>query len=290
MTYLLTPEQKSLLNAAFTSWRRRGAAKRQKLSFSEESITETVLQDLAVTFPSGCISIVSFNKRQEGKTGADWAWTFLSSDGATNLPMLVQAKVLDLQDFEYPEIKRTMGRAKPPIRQIDQLIQSAENLGWPAIYAFYNHLDDPTRIPNVCPTLLGAYQHLPEAWGISIADAHRVRSKLDDQTFDAHRQHSIALHCLLCSRGAGRLPSGSPKAILDSLKRLREIDSDPSVPGYLHFEDSLPDAPFKELPEIFRMAQTLAKSETGVQRELILNNISEKYPGIAGAVILQDSG
>jgi hypothetical protein len=126
--------------------------------------------------------------------------------------MLVQAKLLDLNDIEYPEIKRTIGKLKPPVRQIDRLIESAEKLGFPPLYAFYNHLTIPDRVPATCRSLeMCGISPMPESWGVAVADAYRVRSVLDDQSFDTHRQHSIALHCLLCSSGLGsRLDLGSP--------------------------------------------------------------------------------
>src|SRR5690606_8057430 len=130
----------------------RGSAKRVGLTFSEETVTETILLQLAESFP-GQISIVPFNKRQEGRVGADWAWAFMSADGAHVYPMLVQAKALDFSDVNYPEIKRNIGKIVPAVRQIDRLIDSAQSLGWPAIYAFYNHLTDASRIPSECGSL-----------------------------------------------------------------------------------------------------------------------------------------
>jgi hypothetical protein len=93
--------------------------------------------DLAETFP-GSLFIVPFSKPNEGKVGADWAWLFRDKGRTHNLPMLVQAKALDLDDFEYPEIKRHVGNVKPrqvkrPTRQIDLLIKTAKTLGWPAV-------------------------------------------------------------------------------------------------------------------------------------------------------------
>src|SRR5690606_2439034 len=94
VNYHLTPEQMALLSVATRCWSSRGSAKRVGLTFSEETVTETILLQLAESFP-GQISIVPFNKRQEGRVGADWAWAFMSADGAHVYPMLVQAKALD---------------------------------------------------------------------------------------------------------------------------------------------------------------------------------------------------
>lgn len=128
MSYTLTPEQVSLLNLALKTWKRRASAKRHGMFYGEETITETNLLDLTDTFP-GLVSIVQFNKMREGGTGADWAWSFVSADGRHNMPMLVQAKLLDLNDTEYPEIKRLIGKRKPSIRQIDQTDRDRQALG-----------------------------------------------------------------------------------------------------------------------------------------------------------------
>jgi hypothetical protein len=92
VSYPFTAEQMCLLSLARTSWHRRATAKRTHLQFGEESITETVLMDLADRFP-GTVFILPFNKRTEGRYGADWAWAFESADGSQVLPMLVQAKL-----------------------------------------------------------------------------------------------------------------------------------------------------------------------------------------------------
>jgi hypothetical protein len=44
-------------------------------SFSEETITETILLELGTRHPKE-ISLLPFNKREEGRTGADWEWCF----------------------------------------------------------------------------------------------------------------------------------------------------------------------------------------------------------------------
>ncbi len=223
LNYPFTPEQVALLACARTTWDRRRVAKARGLSFGEETITETVLMDLALAFP-GHLTIVQFSKNQEAKRGADWAWAFRNAAGTQNLPMLVQAKLLDRRDHVYPEIARFVGKKRPPIRQIDRLIATAGRNRWPALYAFYNHLDDPHRIPNHCATIPNAGLVMPESWGISIALAQDVRDALDpgnDQRFDTHSQHSIPLHCLLCSHGRGERPiAGAPGQVLRSLIQL----------------------------------------------------------------------
>lgn len=151
-SYALTPEQHCFLKMAKMVWMRRGVAKSLKLSFQEESATETMLQDLALEFP-GQLQIVQFSKKQEAKTGADWAWALVSADGQHSLPLLVQAKVLDLKDKDYTSIPQTIGGKAGAPQQIDVLLAHAKTTGMIPLYAFYNHLSDPTQVPDVCGTL-----------------------------------------------------------------------------------------------------------------------------------------
>ncbi|WP_152566341.1 DUF6615 family protein [Lysobacter antibioticus] len=286
MHYTLTPEQLALLDASRTVWARRAAVKRHRLPFGEESITETILGDLANNYP-GDLSIIAFNKREEGRVGADWAWAFISADGKYSIPMLVQAKLLDLSDVNYPEISRAIGRRKPAVRQIDRLIASAEELGWPALYAFYNHLDDPSRIPYKCRSLAMQGTQMPESWGISIAHAESVRAALDDQSFDTHRMHSIALHCLLCSRGLGIRPAfGSPELLLNGLVRLRDLAEDNEIG--ISSISLLPDTLFTELPHMFRVARDMASAQSFFEYETLRDEVAQRYPDIAGVVIFRD--
>lgn len=275
-SYALTAEQRALLAVARDVWTRKGLAKSLGLTISEETITETILMDLALSFP-GRLSVLQFTKPSEGKRGADWAWLFRDQTGGFNLPLLVQAKSLDRLDVEYPEIKRHVGKSKPPpVRQIDTLIDTAQNWGWPAIYAFYNHLSAVSRVPSNCHSLSG-FGGMPESWGISIADAHAVRAALDDQTFDTHRMHSKPLHCLLCSAGLGIRPTagGSAELARASLENL--FASDTRRPTLL-----------KEPPTLFLDALRTMARESPAARASGVAALSEQHPNIAGVVVLQD--
>jgi hypothetical protein len=258
------------------------------LSFGEETITETILMDLALTFP-GRLEIVQFSKNQESKRGADWAWAFRDITGTKNLPVLVQAKLLDGRDHAYPEIARFVGKKLPAVRQIDRLIATAARYRWPALYAFYNHLDDPSRIPDRCGTVPNAGLAMPESWGISVALAEHVRDALDpplnDQRFDTHSQHSIPLHCLLCSTARGERPlEGGPMQVLLSLLRLmRErpgeaVDTPRSV---LRLRASL--------PRLFERAMTAARVDVEEPEDRRVEALARSYPRLAGVAVFQDA-
>lgn len=281
--YPFTPEQLCLLHLATSTWERRGAAKRHRLPYGEETITATILLDLADGYP-GEVTMVSFNRRQEARIGADWAWAFQSGDGKWTLPMLVQAKLLDSEDHAYPEIERRIGRSS--VRQIDRLISTAEGMGWPSLYAFYNHLDDVSRIPANCRSLeMTERYRLASSWGISIADAYSVRAARRDLTFDTHRRHSIPLHCLLCSMGTGdRGPSGSPGWALDALQQLRGR----SAPVVDDSTSPLPDEPMREEPPLIRQARELSNIGDMREKSAVRDMLAQQFPNIAGVVIFRD--
>lgn len=296
--YPMSQEQAVLFEAARMTWRRREMAKFRNLVFQEESVTETILQDIAMGFP-GDLTIVPFNKIQEGQNGADWAWAFENADRTQSFAMLVQAKVLDLADKNYAKIDQKAGKTAPASKQIDLLLKTAADWRIPAVYAFYNHLSDPTRIPHRCATFPRSAPNFPiESWGISIAAAHRVAAELPDKSFDTHRLHSKPLHCLLCSRAIGvRPPSGSPQAALAAWKSLdprpppRPQDgmAEPSI----GFAIGGRDDPFegilhRPLPEIFVQARRIANAENDELRERLVAEATADRPNLAGVVILTD--
>ena len=128
--YVFTAEQNCLLKLSTNIWRRRGEAKRYGLGFNEETATEVFLHDLATQF-LGKVTIVPFNRWQEGQIGADWARSFVSSDGRWKQGMLVQAKRLDDMEHEYPEFfYRGSARGRnPSVPQLDKLIANCKRLG-----------------------------------------------------------------------------------------------------------------------------------------------------------------
>lgn len=204
---VLSQEQSFFLDLSRMVWAKRDAAKKSRLSFSEETITETILLDLKTQYP-GNVKVIAYSKPQEAKTGADWIWSFVSADRSKSATMLVQAKRLQDAELKYSGIKRKIGKRVPPVRQIDQLLDTARRLGIPAVYAFYNHVSNTIRVPQKCCSLKSTDPNQVFGFGISVAEAPIVERKLPDERFDTHRDHSIPLHCLLCSGGNSKRPLG----------------------------------------------------------------------------------
>ncbi len=248
------------------------------MPFGEETVTETILLDLKLSYP-GKIWIVPFNKHQEGKIGADWEWCFASEDELYFLAMLVQAKVLDDREETYNHIGRTIGNTG--IRQIDRLLETGSRRGVATTYAFYNHVTDEGRLPQICGSLLPGYSQ-SEPWGISIACAEQIRDLLPDQKFETIKQVSKPLHCLLCTQGDGILPTrGSPEAISRSMDREAK---------------SLRDdiwRPRQDRPAYYnQVMELMGDFDEGERifdhRAIMREKLAAENPGLDGIVILRD--
>ena len=283
-----TAQQYCLLQLSVGVWGRRGAAKHTGLNYNEETVTEGLLLDLQVNFP-GDVLIVPFTKKREARIGADWAWAFVGRDGHSNQGMLVQAKRLDDNDRNYGSLyKKSRPKGTPhSMLQVDRLIERAKRYRLPPVYAFYNHLDDDSRLPHfACGTLGGLYWRFPESWGVALASAIKVRRARPDKSFDRHRCHSLPLHCLLCSHGSGKREAmGSAGAAAAALSRLFDGSAD---------EDDLgpnltpPFEPAAELPDIFREAERVHRSRH-LYDEGMIAEFGAEFPGLAGAAIFRDS-
>ena len=296
MMFVFTPQQLCLLGLSTNTWLRRGAAKRNRLSFNEEAVTELLLVDLAVQFP-GQVKIIPFTKTREAETGADWAWAFVGPDGQSCQAMLVQAKRLNDRGLRYRELYycRKSSGSTSPRSQLDTpaigpaagpSFATARRYRLPPVYAFYNHLDDTRRVPaGSCGSLSMTESWCPESWGVSIAPATEVRKARPDKSFDCHRRHSRPLHCLLCSQGTGQQhEKGSAGAVAAALSAMFESASDGEAlwPGF-----DLPFSPEKGLPELFRHAERAYDERNEVGSEASLEDRAD-FPGIAGAVIVRD--
>lgn len=204
-----------LLVSAHWIWNRRGIAKRTGFPFSEETITETVLLDLASAL-SHTIQIMPFNKTEEGQIGADWEWCLHDQPNSRYLRFLVQAKVLDNKDQLYAHIDRKIG--KTSVRQIDRLRETAGRRGVSALYAFYNNLSAPNRVPvGVCSCF-----NCLKCWGASVAPLHAVLALLPDKSFDSLKEVSFPWVCLVCPE-QDDLPTDRD-VIDDALVGLRRLD------------------------------------------------------------------
>lgn len=268
---------------AHLTWQRRGTAKKLDMYFSEETISETLLLELAIRNQTE-ITILPFNKREEGLNGADWEWCFLDPVTRTNQRMLVQAKLLDDKDQVYSHIDRFIGSSG--IRQIDRLMENSRNREIPALYVFYNHLNDPGRLPQ-----RSACRACVECWGCSVALAEAVAANLasssspmKSKSFEEIKLLSQPWLCLLCEceQQSGPLP----QRVLQSLRKLRDLAQNAEVDSALPL---LPDTPTSQPPPYFDLLSRLRLMDSPQERERIIRSIRLENPNLDGIVLISEN-
>ena len=161
----------------------------------EESITDYRLLLLKRMCPKE-VQFLKFSKVTEGESGADWEWWFGS--GNEWFGMRVQAKRLDSKKLEYSHLDHKVGKQKK--LQVDKLIEKAKKRKVYPMYCFYNYSSDNTVFANWNCKSFASRQEL---WGVSIADAEKIRRKVK-----AHEKKiaqispiSMPLMCLACCKG-----------------------------------------------------------------------------------------
>jgi hypothetical protein len=123
------------MRLAAATWRRIGLADGHGLNWSEETITETNLLELADLHPNQ-VAIEAVTKRREALIGADWEWWL--GGGGSWFGMRVQAKRVSLPNERFGRIlsQRARGRAETQIRT---LIERAHLDGVTPAYCLYVH-------------------------------------------------------------------------------------------------------------------------------------------------------
>jgi len=184
-----------------------------KARFADSQIGEETLTDLNILelkLRHVCeVYTRTFNKRQEGKNGADWEWWFTGSSGKW-IGFRVQAKVIDIRtdSFEHLHYKKD----KDSKFQCDILIETALKKRRPhrpliPLYCLYSNWNSLSQTPDWrCQT----YFPLEQSYGCSILSAFevyylRTGYKIKKKSLKDLLNYMKPWHCLVCCRqGIGR--------------------------------------------------------------------------------------
>ena len=148
-------------------WNQQNRAFRHGLSLQEETITEMLLLRMAKDRSKHGMRVRMFNKRQEGKNGADWEWFIRTR--YCSLGLRVQAKRLYHRDTAGD---KDYGGLDPDSSQIDTLISKAGSKL--PVYVFFNHNHGTNSRLLKAGSSSWEYQGRT-FWGCSIASAHEVK-------------------------------------------------------------------------------------------------------------------
>lgn len=166
------------------------------VSYGEETITESNLLELRRRHPA-IITLHTFGKKKEAKTGADWEWHIIGR--ARSFGMRVQAK--RLQQDNVLKIPHMVKSTKA--EQINLLIDDAKTQGLMPVYCFY--ATEAQRAKWKASSAAGGLS--PFEFGCLLASAHKVKAKMP-KTLSVIESDCVPWHYLVDRRRFRRL-SGS---------------------------------------------------------------------------------
>jgi len=125
---------------AFYTWDLLSKSKLNNYQVGEETITDLNLLEIKSRHKKA-IYIKEFNKKEEGKFGADWEWWFQGISGLW-LGFRVQAKVIKLTSGKFEHLH--YWKKKQKLYQSELLIDKALNSSIKTIplYCFYIYTDN----------------------------------------------------------------------------------------------------------------------------------------------------
>ena len=120
-------------------------ARRLNLGFSEDTISDLAMLEIARTVPKE-VGVFRVSKRDERLVGFDWLWV-ISGPGLPPTFYVVQAKKLKLDQtstYSYGRLRYLAGSTY----QIDALEDFADWIGAIPLYCFYNHVEEQTAVSH----------------------------------------------------------------------------------------------------------------------------------------------
>ena len=139
--YRNTDALKLFESLADLTWGYLRDARRLKLGFSEDTISDLAMLEIGRTVPNE-VGVFRVSKLDERIVGFDWLWVLFRS-GMAPAVYVVQAKKLKLDQtsaYSYGRLRYKAG----PRYQMDALEEFADWIGAIPLYCFYNHVDDDT--------------------------------------------------------------------------------------------------------------------------------------------------
>ena len=256
-------------------WRRIGnirknfSSKGNRIQYSEETITETLLLELKERFPDA-IKVTSFTKPEEAENGADWFWMIKLPNGK-NFRCLVQAKKIDKTGTNFGSFL-TYTAKNQKTSQIDNLINKAPNFHANAVYALYvNSVIKPSKFQHFfAPWIITPGFHVH---GCNIAKASTIKSR------GSNKWHHIINYSL---------PLASIFCVFDDLKGSHEIwlnylfDSKNGLLGNGQNEKYF--EPDYYVPDEFE--QLILGEVSDESLEKLVSRLGEKYPNLSGFVVV----
>jgi hypothetical protein len=173
-------------------WNRMAKAPTVGMSLSEETLTETVLYEIALAHQGADIEITIATRSAEARHGADWEWWLVK--GNVCLSFRVQAKRL----FPSARYQSLLKAGPNRYAQLDKLIAVSQQEGHIPLYCFFNFQPSLSYSDNWKGHCRHSYRG-PSFWGCSLAMAEDVKAVRSDTCNDL-RGVMYPWHKLVCDR------------------------------------------------------------------------------------------
>ena len=162
-----------------------------KISYGEETITETNLLEILRWHSNSGTQLTAISKGQEAKIGADWEWVVVGKK--YSFFMRVQAKRTNKND--KLTIKHKVGKASKAQEQIDILINNSPattpgGVTWRPVYCFYSKNSERKRWQS--PSATAPTRNYE--YGCLIADATEIKKKASIKKIQDVEDVSVPWH------------------------------------------------------------------------------------------------
>ena len=203
---------------------------------NEETITESLLLNLARNNPRHELQITSFNRQAEGINGADWEFWFSNASGY-GIAVRVQAKRLFPSGKYESLFHQSKTQKDKSTNQCNELIHNA-GTSIP-IYVFYNSVSAfanlnyvQTHIHWGLSRLLALAHWQLSDWGITMCSAYSVQSANYGKNNSLKGFQTIPWHNLVCHKCWQNKPKDDdlPSMVGNSLSEMFSFDVD-SIPS-----------------------------------------------------------
>jgi hypothetical protein len=180
-------------------WNRMQKASLLGMALSEETITESVLYEIALAHRGRDIAVTLATKPQEARHGADWEWWLVR--GNVGVSFRVQAKRL------FPDGKYQGLFKRPPHDRYDQLsklVSAARYSGHIPLYCFFNFNHTSGHFSYLGDRCRHSYRG-PSFWGCTLAAPEQVQAASSNNLQEL-RWFMRPWHELVCDYHQSSLP------------------------------------------------------------------------------------
>lgn len=232
MTNNCNPLCRSFRDEARTVGRDMEDAFRLNMPRNEETITESLLLNLARNNSRHELQITSFNRTEEGVNGADWEFWFSNASGY-GIAVRVQAKRLFPSGKYESLFHHSKTQKDNNTNQCRELINNAGTAI--PIYIFYNSVSTLANLIYVQTHISWHLSHLLALphwqlsdWGISMCSAYSVQSANDGKYNSLNDFLTKPWHNLVCHKCWQNKPEYDdlPSIVGNSLYEMFSFDDD----------------------------------------------------------------